>query len=215
MTWAILETNFSSVRMEKYKSKCGGKLNYAAYCYQHNLLLSKALVPMLHTLEISLRNRIQSCLEQHFEQRDWWHSPRLANPHRFLPKIQDAITKLRGKNKPQTVDDIIGELNFGFWCRLFNSDCDRDLWAILKGAFPHIPRRNRRRKYVSGLLNNLRELRNRSFHHEPILWVSPDVTYQDGLEIISYMDSDLATWLSRSDNFPAKWQKYQNGCRKF
>lgn len=69
------------------------------------------------------------------------------------------------------------------------------------------PRDQRQRHKVSSALNQVRELRNRVFHHEPLLWLMPDLCEQHGkgVTLVRWLDPHLADWLARHDRLPVTW----------
>jgi hypothetical protein len=84
------------------------------------------------------------------------------------------LQKTRAKNKLQrraetaTPDKIVAELTFGFWSSLFNGSFQSVLWKDLRLVFPRCPKRQRQRHAIASALNQIRNLRNRIFHHEPL-----------------------------------------------
>ena len=134
---------------------------------------------------------------------------------RFLRRPQ---TKLSRRKEKQHANKIVGELNFGFWVSMFNKDNETVLWNTLEKAFPKLPKSNRQRTFISPKLNKIRVLRNRAFHHEPILWMHNDLDelYKIGIELIEYIDSDLyVQWLHWHDIFKKKYSKYKSGLSNF
>ena len=108
-------------------------------------------------------------------------------------------------------DKIIAELPFGFWSSLFNVQFQTILWKDLRLIFPRCPKPQRQRHTVSSALNQIRELRNRVFHHEQLLWLSPSLIdlHSKGVEVISWLDPKLPPWLAGYDRLPATWAMIQ------
>ena len=65
----------------------------------------------------------------------------------------------------------------------------------------------RQRRHISSALNQIRDLRNRVFHHEPLLWLSPELLaqHQIGVMVINWVDPQLGSWLEGHDRLPAAW----------
>ena len=74
---------------------------------------------------------------------------------------------------------------------------------LLKPVFPHISRGLRTRGFVSKRLHDIRLLRNRIFHHEPI-WNKPNLNEQHGqiLETIGWVNQDMRNFVQVLDRFP-------------
>jgi hypothetical protein len=106
---------------------------------------------------------------------------------------------------PTDPNRVVADLTLGFWVGLFDSPYEqRFVNHILGPTFPYIPRRFRARSHVLGMLEPIRRLRNRAFHHEPI-WYRPDLSqrYEEILTVMSWINlalRDAHTMLI--DHFP-------------
>jgi hypothetical protein len=86
-------------------------------------------------------------------------------------KLDEIMSRLKKAGKPQSPEQIVANAMFGFWQGLlgpsFESGTDPlALWpACLPRVFPHAP--NMTRAAAFQLLENIKGLRNRVFHHEP------------------------------------------------
>lgn len=180
--------------------------------YLHNVRITESLTPFFSTVEIALRNSIHRQLGAYFGRSDWWETwaDNQAYQGQFN-RIQSAYSKLRRRREPTTPDKVIAELTFGFWATLLNVELQHTLWSPLRKAFPYCPKRQRQRKTVSALVNTLREMRNRAFHHEPLLWLTPDVgaVYADGLKLISWIHGPLESWLINLSRVHAIWADWK------
>lgn len=209
MDWAKMEKHFSCARTGRYKKARQGNEVRAAADYSRNMLLAEAMMPMLNVLEIALRNALNGRLVQLYGREDWWVAwdgkPRFA---RLLKSIEDVKSKLAARKERVTPDKILAELTFGFWSSLFNAQLQAELWKSLRLAFPRCPKDQRKRHTVSAALNQVRDLRNRVFHHEPLLWLTPDLFEQHGrgVKVINWLDPQLGAWLRRHDRLAAIWR---------
>lgn len=209
MDWANLELHFAQPRLARYRACCRGDEGAAAAMYARNILIAEAMTPLLHILEVSLRNGIARQLTGRYGRADWWeawHGRPLFDSQRA--HIDQATSKLRRRREPQTPDKIIAELPFGFWCSLFNASLQHELWKDLRLAFPACPKAQRKRNHVSSALNRLRQLRNRVFHHEPLIWLKPEIEaqHQVGVQLVEWIDPRLRRWLAQLDRLPSVWQ---------
>jgi len=205
-----MERNFSSARIGRYKVAREGNRALAVADYARNLRLAESMMPMLNVLEVGLRNALHARLTHLYQRDDWWVEwsgrPEFA---RVLRSLDEAKSKLKGRRERVIPDKVLAELTFGFWCTLFNASFQGELWKELRLAFPACPREERRRRTICGALNQVRGLRNRVFHHEPLLWLTPSLTEQHGrgVMIIGWIDPALAIWLARHDRFPNVWSR--------
>lgn len=181
-------------------------------CYVWNVALCETSYPTLHYLEVALRNSINEAASLSFEN---WLAPfSLILLDNERGKVDAVIEKLVRRRKPVNVGRIVAALEFGFWTSLFKSDYDQRLWPrLLIPVFPHMPARNRTRKYLSNRLTVIRHFRNRVFHHEPI-WHRPHLVqiHEDILETVGWIDPTIRDLAAAVDRFPAV---YQNGMHAY
>lgn len=212
MDWNELEKHFSSARLGRYRASCNGDETRAAQAYVNNLLLAEAMMPMLSVLEIALKNGIHRRLSAFYARPDWWEV--LAGNPSFewqTREVSSTKAKLQRRAEATTPDKIIAELAFGFWSSLFNVHFQAILWKELRLVFPRCPKPQRQRHTVSSALNQIRDLRNRVFHHEQLLWLNPSLIdlHNKGIEVITWLDPKLPPWLASFDRLPVTWAAIQ------
>ena len=212
MNWNDLERHFSAARLGRYRVARGGDAAKALADYAGNVLLSEAMLPMLNVLEIALRNGIHTRLSAHYGRADWWEAWVGHSVFSWQNKeIAQAKAKLVRRCEPQTPDKLLAELTLGFWSSLFNKQFQPVLWKDLRLVFARCPKSQRQRHTISTALNQIRDLRNRVFHHEPLLWLTPTLLEQHrvGVEVIHWIDPQLEQWLVQYDRLPAIWAEWQ------
>ncbi|WP_116139666.1 hypothetical protein [Trinickia diaoshuihuensis] len=212
MNWNDFETVFSQARVGRYKSRYHGNEVQAMTAYLHNLRISESLTPFFSTVEIALRNSMHKQLGAYFGRIDWWETWAGNRAYRGqVDRIQAAYSKLLRRREPTTPDKVVAELTFGFWATLFNVEFQHTLWSPLRKAFPNCPKLQRQRKTVAALVNTLRDMRNRAFHHEPVLWLSPDVgtVYEDGLKLVSWIHGPVEAWLVNLTRVHTTWSDWK------
>ncbi|AVB17288.1 MULTISPECIES: Abi family protein [Pseudomonas syringae group] len=208
MNWSDLEKHFSSARLSRYRASCAGDEVKAATAYVNNMLLAEAMMPMLSVLEIALKNGIHRRLSALYHRADWWEE--WASDQAFAwqsREVASAKNKLQRRSETATTDKIVAELAFGFWSSLFNGSFQTVLWKDLRLVFPRCPKHQRKRQTISSALNLIRNLRNRVFHHEQLLWLAPSLLdlHMKGTEVIGWLDPQLVPWLAQYDRLPATW----------
>jgi hypothetical protein len=99
---------------------------------------------------------------------------------------------------------VVAVLSFGFWVSLLGPGpsglYEMRLWRpILHHAFPHakLPRKD-----VHHPLDQLRLLRNRIAHHEPIFTRPLADDDQSVFQILSWICPDTATWVAHHSTVP-------------
>jgi len=215
MDWHQMERNFSAARIGRYKVARGGDRVLAVSDYSRNLHLAESMMPMLNVLEVGLRNALYERLACSYRREDGWveWSGR-SEFARLSRSVEEAKSKLTTRRERVIPDKVLAELTFGFWCTLFNASYQGELWKELRLAFPACPRDERKRRTVCGALNQVRALRNRVFHHEPLLWMKPNLSEQHGkgVMVVGWIDPALAAWLARHDRFPDLWPDGPRSC---
>jgi transposase-like protein len=94
-------------------------------------------------------------------------------------------------------------LKFAFWVSLFTSRHDGRLWAPnLAIEFPNAPAVSvsTNRAKINQAADQVRELRNRIAHHEPIFRRDLMADYAALLEVIGYKCALTAAWVNRSQS---------------
>ena len=104
---------------------------------------------------------------------------------------------------------LVSILGFGFWVSLCKRPYEQGrtggprLWPELatKG-FPHLPNAKRTRSQIYHALDPLRDLRNRVSHHEAVWDRKLNRSHQEVLDIIAWINSDLAATLKAHSPLP-------------
>lgn len=210
MPWTTLEAHLSSPRMGRYLKHCGGDKVRAVGAYTHNMLIGEAFIPALHVLEVALRNGIHSCMSSH-HGRDDWYEVWVGDPDfdEQLGYVREAKRKLAQRGEPTSADKVVAELNFGFWTSLFNRKIIIHTSKPLMLTFPRCPKGQRQPDTIRSKLNKIRNLRNRCFHHEPMVWMPLHALHRDAHEVIKWISPDLHLWLSAHDRLPATLRAWQ------
>lgn len=213
-TWQDLENAFSSPRLNRYLHSFGHDEERAHRGYIFNLRLSEALLVPLSILEITLRNAMSGQMAKLYGRADWYESV-LTDTSLHLPdkplkddgalkRLHSSIINAKKDAKSENPNKVIAEFSFGFWTTLLNARYQDAFWKELRFAFPHCPRPQRQRHTVSRALNQVRTLRNRVFHHEPVLWMDPPVEshHQHIYDVLRWLNHDIAPWARELDRFP-------------
>lgn len=129
-------------------------------------------MPVLHLIEVTLRNAFHRELSTHFAStkkhgsntsNNWYDQVKLS------PKSKKALEKVF--TKTTRPDDVISRLTFGFWPNLL--DCADIPWAtVLPCVFPNSNRNLahvRNADQITTRLHMINDIRNRVAHWEP-LW---------------------------------------------
>lgn len=174
-----LERVLSKERLSGYTTSKANAYGCASITvYRWNTLLAESLYPSLQTIEIILRNALHAAISEHFGDSEWIFNPKILQPKELIEATkQEELLKRVGQNF--VIGKVIAELNFGFWTSLLDARYEMILWRskIIKNTFPYMPGRERMRHNLSRHFNQIRKLRNRIFHYEPI-WHWQDLAEQ-------------------------------------
>lgn len=133
--------------------------------------------------------------------------------------VAEAIRRLGKHSRRHTAGHLVGQLGFGFWIRLCDSPYEQGrangpgLWPTAAKRFPNCPRTERTRVSIRYAFDELRELRNRIAHHQPI-WEPPVLDlHERAIQRIGWMNLKLAAVTAHHSRFravydagPAAWR---------
>ncbi|MEU8085727.1 hypothetical protein AB0B57_19195 [Micromonospora sp. NPDC049101] len=188
----------SDARFAPYLEECGGDIATGWRLYTWSIGVSAAFYPLLHFVEITLRNALHRELSARFGCVDWWSVAPINEHGQQL--VKQAREKLFGRRSPQNADDLVAKLTFGFWVSLVSQTYDRTLWVpALYRAFPHY---RGRRDALHAELKEVLRLRNRVMHHEPIHRRDLKADHAKIYRLFGHMSSDLAASVRLVDQVP-------------
>ncbi|MGF6147903.1 Abi-like protein [Kingella potus] len=201
-----IQEALSTERFAPYLSQCGNNFDAACELYIWNMAVSGAFFPWLNMVEIVLRNRIHFALSAvHGSRWVWQHGfiNTLPKPKQgFNPRDElAAVGKKYGKT--QQTGKVIADLNFAFWQQMLKKNQLHTLWnKHLSAAFPNLDlakTTDANRQTLYDHIEQIRKLRNRIAHHEPI----HERDLSGDLDSILYVlgaahSQDFIGWLKRS-----------------
>lgn len=190
----------SQDRFATYLGWAQGNVALAERLYSYNVQLSADLYASLHMVEVALRNKVDEALTRAHGAGWMQDATVLTDPYQQRC-VAEALATLQREGKVGTHSQIVAELNFGFWSSVFGPSSNH-LWQHLRGIFQT---GGLKRAIVSQKLRDLRRLRNRIAHYEPILAQPIVALHQDILSLTSWMSVDAAAWITAHSNvnYPA------------
>lgn len=218
-----LEPAISNDRLEAYRPPAGTDLELLTN-YLWNMQLNEALYPSLHAAEVGFRNAIHAAASSHYQTEFWFDKPGV-----LMNSQVDSVSRARSKAKAAkttpNAGHIVAELHFGFWVSLLYDPYERNVagkgppdrlyWhdlnnrpALLLVAFPHLTRRNRARIKVYNRFKEIKDLRNRVAHHEPIykrIYLHRE--HQLTLEAIGWINQEMKEAITFCNRFPRVYRQ--------
>ncbi len=185
-----IKQSLSNARLSTFE-RATNNLDEAIKLYQWNMQISSAFLECLSVCEVVIRNAVSNAIQS-------IHGENWAYNQRFLRTIQGKRRNDLIQVRQDSIDSTIPELPFVFWQSMFTARFDNEIWQNqLAIIMPHANHENLRslRREIYTDLDNIRKLRNRIAHHEPIFNRNLQSDYYQILKIIGYQNQDVAEWL--------------------
>ncbi len=205
-SWKKIALSLSEERLTKYREHVRINADKEIIIfYTWNQELSMALYPWVESVEVALRNAIHHTLSGDRGDAWWFDDPIFIYQSYERKQVKAAKEIVLKQNKTVTSGKIVAELSFGFWTSLFHADYEyrQILWPrLLTQIFPDMKRSLRNRKTISHRLRDIRLLRNRIFHYEPIWHWSDLLNKQEELaEILFGLNQELYEYVNHRSQF--------------
>ncbi len=189
-----LETTLSSERLARYVA-IGGSKEAGLKLYVWNSALSESMYTPLQGLEVALRNALGDKLRTTYGPRWYELNPGPALHYPLPEMLLAARNELGKRGLPVDHGRIIAELNWGFWTGILAKRYETTLWRpLFRTAFPSAPTPLIRNN-VFLPLDDLRRLRNRIAHHEPIFNRNIADDYAAILNLIGWISPTTRQWV--------------------
>lgn len=232
--FAAVESAFSTHRLRLgFQDRAGDTAVILLARHMRNQALSEALYPVLQTLELVLRNSIDTTLDAAFPVstygEPWLSSNGVVLTDRDRREVETVESRLRNGHKDITRHRMVAGLSLGFWTGLFtrkyeisnNSSYEprmgaqTALWPRhLRSTFPYLPKRFLTRGYVYRVLAPLANLRNAIFHHRPIWNEKLNALHVSATEVIGWISPEVQRLTLHVDRFPAVHQRSEEAYRR-
>ncbi|MBC6436697.1 MAG: Abi family protein [Rhodobacteraceae bacterium] len=189
----------SHERLNTYLKASGFDMDRALRLYAWNMRISASFFPLLCCIEVCLRNRIAPRLVDRFGQ-GWWNNEELhtimggkgkGTVLRTAKSINERGTQ---RGTTPTSGRMTAELNFGFWVGMLLPKYETELWDDLQTWFPDLPQ-DQNLSSLQQYAAEIRDLRNRISHHEPIFKRDLTLDYARQLQFLTWTGPQKAAWI--------------------
>ncbi|MDR0423110.1 MAG: hypothetical protein LBH46_00800 [Rickettsiales bacterium] len=200
--YEVLESCLSKDRLNKYLLLTNNDKEKAVLSYENNIEVSKNLYPLLNHFEIILRNYCNSKLIKEIGE-NWYLSNILDGENKEKGKwAVNEVLKVKNKIKKNNITngDVVASLEFGFWSNLFVANYRDTIWnTYLKYIFKDF-----KRNELFNILDNIRKLRNRIFHYEPIIFDKQlEEKYKNILDLLKHMTTtEMFEYIIKNSDAP-------------
>lgn len=175
MNYSDFEQAFSTPRLGRFLFAAKGDQQKALQLYKLNIELSGCLFGVLSIFEVVLRNHIDQYYRHYFGDNEWLknqcgqggmfsHPSFLRSGFESRTRILTTIAQL---GNHYTHDRLVAELNFGFWTYMFAPIQFRVGGQGLHRIYTQRPKGTSQGQ-IFNELDEVRNLRNRIAHHEPL-----------------------------------------------
>ncbi|MFE2180117.1 hypothetical protein [Streptomyces sp. NPDC059455] len=207
-----------AVRAEVFSppgSLCSPECDGALRWYAWEVEIASAFFALLRHLERTLGHAMAKQLTARFGRVDWWDHPEIDLHHVSRGKITAIHKKLaRDRRRVLTAEAVRRELTLGFWVSLLGpgNDYETRLWRpTLRLAFPSY---RGPRKPLHQDLDDLRKLRNRVAHHEPVGARDLAADRCSAYRVLGYLSADVHDWAAADDPIPRLLSERPTPCRQ-
>lgn len=195
-----LEKALSLERFARYLDWAGGDRERAIELYSLNTALSEALYTPLQMLEVVLRNRIHVVMAEAVSE-SWFQEETVLLGQWQPEQLAKAINDIEQSGKDPTPGRIVAALTFSFWTAMFGKDYETLWQQTLHKVGRRGDGKGLRRKDFSGPLAQIRSLRNRIAHHEPIVMWDLRRRYVSILELTGWLSPPALAWCQAHSRF--------------
>lgn len=174
-------------------------LDGALPLYAWNAQVSAAMMAPLHICEVVIRNAVSDALSSVYGPQWPWEQV-FVQSLPIPPVGYNARRDLQGVAASEhTTGKVIPELKFMFWQTMFTSRFDDRIWnPHLRNVLPFLDSTKtikQLRTQIYSELDQLRKLRNRIAHHEPIFTRNLQDDFQKIQELIQWRCPITAHWM--------------------
>lgn len=190
---ANLESSHSPERLAPYYALAGGNKEQGLKLYAWNSALSQALYTPLQALEVTLRNGIGAKLQATYGAQWYELNPGPALHYPLPDMLLKSGTELGKRGIVADHGRVVAELNWGFWTGILAKRYE-PLWrSDLRSVFHSVGPLTRDKVFLP--LDDLRRLRNRIAHHEPILNRNIAADHAAIVDLIRLISPTTADWV--------------------
>lgn len=197
-----IKAALSAARVGTYEAATTAvpQLPGALALYAWNAQVSAAMLAPLHLCEVVVRNAVSDALTTVYGANWPWSMTfitSLPNPSMGFNPVKDLMT---ARQKKATTGRVIPELKFVFWQTMFTRRFDVRIWdPNLRAVMPHLdPNKTvlQLRGLIYSELEQLRKLRNRIAHHEPIFTRNLSDDLQKIHDLIAFRCPITSAWMA-------------------
>jgi hypothetical protein len=193
---AAIRATISPSRFTTYLVAAGHNEERALKLYMWNAQLGEAFHIPIQGVEVGLRNCINVALTDIYTP-NWWECKGL---HDTLDDDRQAdlalvLRRIRNRKLELCTDQVVAGLSLGFWVGILGGAYNAPIWSRqLRTAFPNFPP-GRGRKSMFDTAGKIATLRNRIWHHEPLIARNLSQDFADVMTLLEWICPSKAAWI--------------------
>jgi hypothetical protein len=201
---AAFDRSLSPDRLKTYMVAAGFKADLAVALYLWNVAIGQSFHFPLQCAEVSLRNVTHAVLADKYGA-DWWRDQPCrqmlgGDATKSIDKAEQRHRKIYGG--APTTGHIVASLTMGFWVFLLKRQYHRPLWDQYAGlAFPHVDGQEDIFT-IKDTGFRILELRNRIFHHEPLIGHNLLGDYAAISKLLGWICPETRDWMKDHTSVP-------------
>lgn len=191
-----LKPVISDERLGTYLIAAGFDADRALKLYVWNAQVGEAFHLPIQAVEVGLRNRVNTALIHRFGE-EWWSNEafRAAADQERLENLRLVERRIRNRRLKLSNGQVVAGLSFGFWVGLLHKRYNPALWGGKPhGYFPGLPA-GRSRDSLATAVSRVAFIRNRIWHHEPIIKLDLSTEHATVLQALEWICPVKAEWV--------------------
>jgi hypothetical protein len=193
---AAILSAISPDRFKTYLAAAGHCRQRALKLYLWNARLGEAFHLPIQAVEVALRNSISLALSRVFTA-NWWECKDLFDLLDDDRRADLALVfrRIRNRELELHTGQVVAGLSFGFWVGMLDGRYNPPIWGgQLRTAFPSFPA-DRARKNLHARVRRVGTLRNRIFHHEPLIGRNNLSDFSDLITLLEWISPEKTAWI--------------------
>jgi hypothetical protein len=199
------ERTVSPERWRTYLLAGGFNEDLAARLYLWNAALGQSFHFPLQAAEVALRNVIHTAVSAEYGP-EWCFDAGclgMLNDKQRRTIDKAAQRHLNKYGAAAATSNIVASVTFGFWTAMLRREYDRPLWdGHARNAFPHLGQ-HETIGTVTSTARTVQDLRNRIFHHEPLIGHNLLADYGAIIRLLSWICPRTKNWVKRQTSVPS------------
>jgi hypothetical protein len=183
-------------RFASYLTAAGHDEPRALRLYIWNAQIGEAFHLPIQAVEVALRNCINDAIVAEYGS-DWWRNKTLASvfDEERTVDLSQVLRRITNRELILCNGQVVAGLSFGFWVGMLQKRYNPTIWTKqLRRAFPDLPSGRSRKALATGA-TKVATLRNRIWHHEPLIKRDLGEDFHNVMEMLAWLSCAKEAWI--------------------